>query len=455
MKFIDDKNKKLNWYNRNYFYLGSVLFISVCVLIHAFWGSSTPEVSAEENVWNWINFSNLLQGCLNNVFHADWQHVLLNMLCFAVCGLYIERKTGTFNFILLTLATIIFDAAFTAGNVLRVSWIGASGVQYLLYGYIIIDYIFSFQRAKKNKTNTILGAVVLAFIYISMCFNGGTTAFGFDFYPVDLLTNAGHFSPMLAGLLIGLIVQISQLKIIRSATINYEHIVEEKHRRLYKIGYSLALTFVSAMVVMCLVCCPVAANRTEFYVNFVCNYSQYNREYKFNMTDHTTSFHLWSVYRDWVVNDVDFSNKDKYVCQIFTDKEKQKPIVDAYKDPTKFSDSYEFVSLSKSTEYTYYIEISKSFKVENSYPVYATGIYEENTSKSENTTIYSLEQYVSSNVYIKEGDDYKFKLDMIDYYDNDNFKVYNNGVEISKGEDGYYTVFNVRDNIKITYDYIY
>lgn len=199
MKFIDDKSKNVKWWNRNYFYAGTIFIIVLNILIFAFancW---------QEKVFNYdelsLNNNELLfvYYFFGNFSHGNWQHVLLNMICFAGVGLYLERKTGSFGIIGL----VIF-AAFFAGNAkITISKneniVGFSGVNYFLYACIIIDYLFSFRKSQRNKTNIILGAIILALIYLTMCFNGGTTSFGFEWYPYDLISNSAHSSGFIAG----------------------------------------------------------------------------------------------------------------------------------------------------------------------------------------------------------------------------------------------------------------
>ena len=59
-------------------------------------------------------------------------------------------------------------------------------------------------------TNTIVGAIILALIYLAMCFNGGVASFSFEWYPYDLMHNMGHYSSFLIGFVLALIVQITR-----------------------------------------------------------------------------------------------------------------------------------------------------------------------------------------------------------------------------------------------------
>lgn len=39
MKFFDDKSKNLKWYNRNYFYIGTIIVIVLNILLFAILGN--------------------------------------------------------------------------------------------------------------------------------------------------------------------------------------------------------------------------------------------------------------------------------------------------------------------------------------------------------------------------------------------------------------------------------
>ena len=39
MRFIDDKNKKINWWNRNYFFAGTIFISVLFIVIFAIWGN--------------------------------------------------------------------------------------------------------------------------------------------------------------------------------------------------------------------------------------------------------------------------------------------------------------------------------------------------------------------------------------------------------------------------------
>lgn len=210
MKFFDDKSKDLKWYNKNYFYAGTISFIVINILLFACLGNNYAKDIGGQYVWNGVfDISNMLRSFVDVFVHLDWQHVLLNMLTFAFCGIYLERKFGTINFILL-----ILGFSFLAGNITTaarntVNHRGASGLIYFCYAYIILDYIFCFIQKKQNKTNIILGAIILLCIYVAMSFKIGDTI-NFMFYPHDLIYNAAHYSSFFAGLIVALMIKLGQ-----------------------------------------------------------------------------------------------------------------------------------------------------------------------------------------------------------------------------------------------------
>ena len=227
MKFFDDKNKNLKWYNRNYFYIGTIMIVLINVLLFVVLGNSwDSSIISVDNFGHWEDpfyFNSTIASFFNAFSHANLQHVLLNMLCFAVCGIYLERKTGTLGILGFVVFSAYISGIAVTCNDLSVAWHGFSGVNFFLYAYIIFDFFFSFRKDKKNRTNIILGSIVLLFIYVAMCFSEGVSGFGFKIYPYDLIYNMGHYSSFLMGCAVSLfknIVEISAKKSVKNNNYN-------------------------------------------------------------------------------------------------------------------------------------------------------------------------------------------------------------------------------------------
>ena len=109
---------------------------------------------------------------------------------------------------------------------------GFSSANYALYAIFLIDYLFSFRKSKRNKTNIILGACLIAVLYVCMCYDGITsTGLKFKPYPVDFIENSWHWSGFFTGILTGLLIQIVGLN-IESRTKNVKTIIVKDEKAI-------------------------------------------------------------------------------------------------------------------------------------------------------------------------------------------------------------------------------
>ena len=208
MRFIDDKGKKLNWHNRNYFYAGTIFLVLLNVILFATLGNRWNFDLYNENVqWTEFSVTNIFTIMFAALSHASWSHVCGNIIGLAVVGLYLERKMGTFNFLFLHILLMFIAPAMTSHVKGNIHHHGYSGVNFATYAFLIIDFFFSLKKEKRNWTNIILG--ILAFIYIyvfSMSWAGGAFI-DVTYYPKNLIENIGHYTGFLAGILVGLFYQ--------------------------------------------------------------------------------------------------------------------------------------------------------------------------------------------------------------------------------------------------------
>lgn len=219
MKFIDSPKKQLAWYSRNYFYIATVAVVVTNIALYACLGNSWTSAFGNGSV-RWersFDFQRIWRCFLNNFSHGTWQHALLNMLCFFIAGLYLERKTGSLGLSGLVLSLAVLQGCVCAAAKGDLGFYGFSGVNYALYAYIAIDYLFSFTKSRRNKTDLIFGGIVLALIYLAMCFSGGTATVSFKPYPYDLLHNLGHGTGFFCGAIVALLVQLPMAAARRSA----------------------------------------------------------------------------------------------------------------------------------------------------------------------------------------------------------------------------------------------
>ena len=222
---ILEEKKSLSWWDRNWYFVGTGFIIVLCILLYGIGGRDWPQFLIAKPPHTIgggygktpLYLDRFFRSFFNSIAHNNWQHTLLNMLCFLVAGLYLERKTGS-----LFLVGLVVVFGFLSGNatsahggrdpLTNIDWVGFSVINFALYAYIIIEYIFSFQKHRKNRFNTIFGGIVCGLIYFACCFTGGYAGVGFTWYPYDLLYNFGHYTGFAVGIVIGLLVQLVQLK---------------------------------------------------------------------------------------------------------------------------------------------------------------------------------------------------------------------------------------------------
>lgn len=218
MKFIDDKNKKINWWNRNYFFTGTIFISVLFIVIFAIWGNWGENLLAEmKNEEDTLNI--LVRYFYSLGLHysfSRWSTLLYNILGLVVCGFYLERKIGSLNFILLVIGLGALSSTTDTFPDLYLS-ISSSFEWFVLSGYILIDYIFSLFQKNRNITNTIIGAVCIVLLYIRLGFydkaDGGI---GFSLYPHQILDIISHFAIFMTGVIISLIVQIAKFSYAKS-----------------------------------------------------------------------------------------------------------------------------------------------------------------------------------------------------------------------------------------------
>ena len=92
------------------------------------------------------------------------------------------------------------------------TWHGFSGVNYALFFYIIVDYIFSFRKERRSKGNIIFGAIILILIYLAMSFINVAGEFAITWYPIHLVSNIAHYTSALVGLLLGIVLQFAMMR---------------------------------------------------------------------------------------------------------------------------------------------------------------------------------------------------------------------------------------------------
>ncbi len=280
MKFIDDKKKQLKWYNRNYFFTGTIIFIAISILIFVIWGN----ISVNTNSWfNNSSFHKIIAGTFFGDFaHSNWEHILLNMVSLLPCAIYIERKYGTFAFLGLTLA-LSFVGSIMLVVLLNptICWTGSSIIWFAMVGFVLVDWAISFIY-NRNKTNIILGAVVLIIEYLRLCFfdkTGGGIGFGIK--PVILLQDL-HLQAFYGGLILGCLVGMIEVIIYFARK---KKSTQKENSTTPKFLFVLLISVACVLGLSSVICSAMACTKTDIEIVLECENDEYDRVIKADMKD--------------------------------------------------------------------------------------------------------------------------------------------------------------------------
>lgn len=208
MKFINYK-KELHWWNKNCFWIVTILYIITNISIHAIFKGNNILWKWNQIRWNNFNgIKDLMISFANLYTHGDWMHVLANMVAFSIAGFYLERKIGSLNFLAILQIISIFACSMTSMYA-SLFWAGSSVLYYGIWAYVIIDFLFSLKD--KNKTNNILGIITIICIYIGFCLTPNIVDSTLE--PINLLYNAGHYYGFIVGLIISILINIVKLQL--------------------------------------------------------------------------------------------------------------------------------------------------------------------------------------------------------------------------------------------------
>ncbi|MBQ3494257.1 MAG: rhomboid family intramembrane serine protease [Clostridia bacterium] len=213
MKFVNNDGKNNKWWNKNYFWAISIFYILFNITLFAILGRNNLLWPLAEQKWSIFNGLKELFISLGNAFtHNDWQHVLCNMVAFSFSAFYLERKLGTINFGCLIVLLSLFSSALTSMYA-GLFWAGSSVLYFALWGYCLVDFLFSLRKSKKTKTNTIIGAIVVCCLYLGTHFSGFISV---SALPIQLIYNACHYFGFIVGIVFALVVGITSLQIEKS-----------------------------------------------------------------------------------------------------------------------------------------------------------------------------------------------------------------------------------------------
>lgn len=130
--------------------------------------------------------------CVTHVFgHADWNHLLNNMMLLLILGPMLEEKYGTANIIFVMLATAVATALVNMIFFPNVALLGASGI---VFAMVLLSSITS----TDGKT------IPLTFIVVAILYIGQQVYEGI--FVADNISQMGHIVGGLVGSVLGFVM---------------------------------------------------------------------------------------------------------------------------------------------------------------------------------------------------------------------------------------------------------
>ena len=130
--------------------------------------------------------------CVTHVLgHADWGHLLNNMMLLLILGPMLEEKYGTKNLVFVMLATAIATAVLNMVFFPNVALLGASGI---VFAMVLISSI----------TSTDGHTIPLTFILVAVLYIGQQVYEGL--FVADNISQLGHIVGGLVGTVLGFVM---------------------------------------------------------------------------------------------------------------------------------------------------------------------------------------------------------------------------------------------------------
>ena len=135
--------------------------------------------------------------CVTHVLgHADWSHLLNNMMLLLVLGPMLEEKYGTKNVVFVMLATAVTTAVVNMIFFPNVALLGASGI---VFAMVLLSSI----------TSTDGHTIPLTFILVAVLYIGQQVYEGL--FVADNISQMGHIVGGLVGTVLGFVMSRGQM----------------------------------------------------------------------------------------------------------------------------------------------------------------------------------------------------------------------------------------------------
>lgn len=211
---INDKDKKLNWLNCNFFYAG-ILFMICLFVICYFLKGPIEQLRKTNELWTIIIQSFTWGG--------GWPHMIGNIMGLITFGVFLERHFGTFKFLGLIFLAIPISNITCAAFELSWTAAGFSSVEYFMYANMLLIMIFNFKHYFVGKWRWVFPVAMIGIMVMMMSWTwGGSGLNGVGMELFCCWKTVGHAGPFVSGLCVGLFANLYNFTIKNRADSNLE-----------------------------------------------------------------------------------------------------------------------------------------------------------------------------------------------------------------------------------------
>ncbi len=231
---INDRAKERKWYNTNYFYATTLLFVAAWLVCYFVFKTQDMAYADENHLLNILWF-----------IHESAPHVIFNCIMLFLSCIFLERHFGSFFFfviiVFITPISYMIRIAYTNYSGAPIIWHAAGGslLTFMLMGIYFMVLMFHFKHYVLSK-HAIWVFIPLVLNLLLTCFEVTTISSFSDIFKNLKFTlfwafktnMAGHTATCIGGLVIGTILMIGEVLGNRFGSV--EHVAKEKKQKKVK-----------------------------------------------------------------------------------------------------------------------------------------------------------------------------------------------------------------------------
>lgn len=163
--FLNPPHKKLNWFNRNYYFVSTFVVIALLCVCFFLLKDQLDKVVAADIHWNVL---------LKPLRHAKVGDLVGNLIFFFIISVFLERHFGSFKYFGMVILSFVPSSLATfafAG-----SWVGTGfdGVVFFLMAILLLTLLFNLKGYFGGKCRWIFPVITLALMALICCWNGNS-----------------------------------------------------------------------------------------------------------------------------------------------------------------------------------------------------------------------------------------------------------------------------------------